>query len=91
MSDEDDAKTKFSAGVIARTIEARDAARLNQPQMATALGIPRDKYKQYEIRTPLPLYLMEQFCAITRTDPCWLAFGRPQRRTMPLLKMDQLK
>ena len=44
---------------------ARIASGLTQVEMADKLGINLDAYKKYEYRSPLPSYLIGQFCLHT--------------------------
>jgi hypothetical protein len=63
--------------ICQRVKESREAAGFKtQREMATALGIERDKYKQYEIRTPLPVELWEEFSRLTGAEIYWLATGK---------------
>lgn len=45
-------------------------------QMATALGVPPDRYRKYEKRSPLPAYLMEQFCLVVDCEMEYLVTGK---------------
>jgi hypothetical protein len=44
--------------------------------MATALGIPAERYRKYEYRTPLPHYLLERFALIVGRDIEYLLLGK---------------
>lgn len=44
--------------------------------MATALGVPADRYRKYEYRSPLPHYLIEQFAVIVGRDIEYLLLGK---------------
>ena len=68
-------KATFNKAVIQRTRDARKAAELTQEEVALALGITQGLYKTYETCTPIPLYLLERFAIITRSEPAWIAFG----------------
>lgn len=64
-----------------RTAELRDARGWTQAQMAEALGIPIERYKKYEQRTPLPHNLLARFaliCGVELSD--LLAVDRPVAR-----------
>ena len=58
-----------------------------QWQMAEALGMPQDKYKQYEGRSLLPHHLVRRFCLIARVDLEWLMTGQGKMRMAPLPDM----
>lgn len=70
---------KFKRGFLERTRMIRDSADYTQVSMATALGVDRETYKQYETRTPLPHDLIPRFLELTGHDPWFLLTGRPQR------------
>lgn len=72
-------RSDFKTAFIARTAAARNAAGLTQQQVADALQIEQDTYKQYETRSPLPHYLVPAFCLATGTDPAKL-FGISTRK-----------
>lgn len=46
----------------ARVAELRARRGFTQHQMAESLGIPLERYKKYENRTPLPHMLVHRFC-----------------------------
>lgn len=77
---EDEYKQAFTERV--RT--ARIATGMKQWQIADALGMSQDRYKQYEGRSLLPHHLIGRFCIITRVDPEWLVTGRGQKPLKPL-------
>ncbi len=52
-------------------------------QMAIALGIPPERYRKYEIRSPLPAYLMERFCLNANVELENLVLGKPRQRQQP--------
>lgn len=53
-------------------------------QMAKVLGIPPERYRKYEYRTPLPHYLIEQFALIVGRDVEFILTGSTTRRLAPL-------
>lgn len=71
-----ESEAEYKQGFIGRTREARIARSLKQWELADALGMPQDKYKQYETRSYLPHHLIGRFCIICRVDPEWLVTGR---------------
>ena len=73
----------FNEALITRVKRWREEKGWTAAQMATALGIPPDRYRKYETRTPLPTYLMERFCLITETDLENLILGKPRKRSVP--------
>lgn len=72
-------ETEFKQRFTKRVKDARTALGWKQWQMADALDMPQDKYKQYEGRTLLPHHLIGRFCLITHVDPEWLLTGRGQK------------
>lgn len=73
--------TEFEEMFIARTKVLRKLAGLTAQQMAGLLGIPFERYKKYESRTPLPHALVEQFALITRVPVDYVMTGRRAGRT----------
>jgi transcriptional regulator with XRE-family HTH domain len=45
-------------------------------QMAILLGVPAERYRKYESRTPMPHALIEQFALITGVAVEFLVTGR---------------
>ena len=81
---ETDAETQFKEEFIERTRAARIASNRKQWQMAEALGITQDQYKQYEGRGMLPHRFLGRFCIITNIDPSWLLTGHGEKALKPL-------
>jgi len=81
-----DAETaaQHKQGFTARVKAARTARALKQWELADALGMTQDRYKQYETRSYLPPHLIARFCLICRVNPEWLMTGNgkmaPQER-----------
>lgn len=48
-------------------------------QMAILLGIPPDRYRKYENRSPMPPYLVERFAALVDADVQYVLTGRPYK------------
>lgn len=83
MSDRE-SEGQFKQEFTERIKAARIALGWKQWQMADALDMPQDKYKQYEGRSFLPHHLIGRFCLITRIDPNWLMTGRGEKPIQPL-------
>ena len=81
---ESDIEAQFKQEFISRVKAARIATGMKQWQIAESLGMPQDKYKQYEGRSLLPHHLIGRFCIITRIEPDWLLTGRGQKPLKPL-------
>ncbi|MDI3563533.1 helix-turn-helix domain-containing protein [Bradyrhizobium sp. Arg816] len=77
-------ETQYKQSFTRRVAEARVALGWKQWQMAEALGMPQDKYKQYEGRSLLPHHLIRRFCLIARVDMEWLMTGQGKMTLAPL-------
>lgn len=80
VESEDEYKQAFKE----RVAQARTARGWKQWQMAEALGIPQDKYKQYESRGLLPHRFIWRFCMFAHVNPEWLLTGYGKRAPAPL-------
>lgn len=81
---EQETEAQFKQRFTKRVKDARAALGWKQWQMAEALDMPQDKYKQYEGRSLLPHHLIGRFCLITRVDPEWLMTGHGKKPLKPL-------
>ena len=73
----------FNNDLCARVKQLREEKGWTAAQMAIALGVPAERYRKYEVRSPLPGYLMERFCIITDTTLENLILGTPRKRANP--------
>lgn len=69
-------EAEFNDALFARVRSLRKQRDWTAEQMATALGIPADRYRKYESRTPLPHYLIERFALIVGRDIEYVLTGR---------------
>lgn len=67
---------EFNEALCARTHRLRNERGWTSEQMATALGIPAERYRKYEYRSPMPAYLMERFALIVGCDIPYLLTGK---------------
>lgn len=74
-----DAEAQFKQSFIKRVKQARASLGWKQWQMAEALDMPQDRYKQYESRSLLPHHLIGRFCLVTRVAPDWLLTGHGEK------------
>jgi transcriptional regulator with XRE-family HTH domain len=81
---ESETEAQYRQAFMERVALARIARGFKQWQLAEALGMAQDKYKQYEGRSLLPHHLIGRFCIVTRVDPEWLVTGRGQKPLKPL-------
>jgi transcriptional regulator with XRE-family HTH domain len=77
---ESNEERQFNEALIARTKAWREEKGWTAEQMAVALGIPADRYRKYETRSPLPAYLMQRFCLVTNADIENFLLGKPRPR-----------
>jgi len=83
MSDAND-EALFNNAYCARVRELRIERGWTAEQMATALGIPPDRYRKYEVRSPLPAYLVERFALIVGRDIAYVLTGRVERKPVAI-------
>lgn len=74
---------QWAAMFRARVRALREAKNWTTAEMATALGIPSERYRKYETRTPLPHDLLEPFALITGVSVEFLVTGRRVRGKGP--------
>lgn len=67
---------QFNERLCARVHRLRNERGWTAEQMATALGIPAERYRKYEYRSPLPHYLIEQFAVIVGRDIEYILTGK---------------
>lgn len=67
----------FNNAFCARVKELRERKYSSAEQMAILLGIPPDRYRKYENRSPMPPYLVERFSALVDADVQFVLTGRP--------------
>ncbi len=75
-----DREAEFNDALCARVRALRIERGWTQEQMATALGLPYDRYRKYEYRSPLPMYLAEQFAGIVGRDVEFVVTGKSTAR-----------
>lgn len=66
----------FNEALCARTHKLRNDRGWTSQQMATALGVPPDRYRKYEYRSPLPHYLLERFALIVGREIEYILTGK---------------
>lgn len=80
MLDQVNGELRFNTEFCARIKRLRTERGLTAAEMGTALGIPAERYRKYENRSPLPAYLMTKFCMIVNCDLDHLIAGRRRHR-----------
>lgn len=78
MADASD-EALFNNAYCQRVRDLRDERGWTADQMATALGIPPDRYRKYETRSPMPAYLVERFALIVGRDVEFVLTGKAKR------------
>lgn len=63
----------------------RGETNMTAEEMAKLLGVPPDRYRKYESRSPMPVYLIAKFCRIVGCDLEHLILGKPRERLKPVL------
>ena len=76
---EDPRELAYNDALRKRLAGRRVELRITQQQMADALGIPLERYKKYENRSPLPQYLFVSAAAILQLDVLFLLTGRHEK------------
>jgi transcriptional regulator with XRE-family HTH domain len=66
----------FNEALCARVHRLRNDRGWTSQQMATALGVPPDRYRKYEYRSPMPHYLVERFALIVGRDVEYILTGK---------------
>lgn len=49
-----------------------------QQQMATAIGVPFERYKKYETRSPMPAYLIPRFALHVSRSISYILTGKEE-------------
>ena len=69
-------EARFNEALCARVHRLRNERGWTSAQMAMALGVPPDRYRKYEYRSPLPHYLIERFALIVGREVEYVLTGR---------------
>jgi transcriptional regulator with XRE-family HTH domain len=77
---EEGQKFQFDNAFCARVQELREGKGWVAEQMATALGIPVDRYRKYETRSPMPHYLIPQFAQVVDRSIEYVMTGKETKR-----------
>jgi len=73
----------FENALCARVKTLREGKGWTAEQMAIALGIPADRYRKYEVRSPLPQYLIPRFAAVVDRSIEFILTGH-EKKTLNL-------
>lgn len=77
----------FNTAFCDRVRALREGKGWTQEQMALALGISAERYRKYEKRSVMALYLLPRFAAIVECDLTYLVTGREPPRRPPNAQM----
>lgn len=69
---------EFNDALCARVQRLRKERDWSQQQMATAIGVPFERYKKYETRSPIPPYLIPRFAMIVDRSVAYILTGRDE-------------
>jgi transcriptional regulator with XRE-family HTH domain len=68
----------YQRGVRRRIRNIREAMGWTQQEMASALGIPLETYRKYELRSMMPLHVILRFAQITHHSLDYIISGQYQ-------------
>lgn len=71
-------EAEFNDQLCARVQRLRKERDWSQQQMATAIGVPFERYKKYETRSPLPAYLVPRFAMIVDRSVAYILTGKDE-------------
>ncbi|SRR5216684_3087304 len=78
-----DGRTEYRTVLTMRLRKLRLAKDWTQAEMATALGVSEERYRKYEKRSWLPVYLLERLALVTGRSITYIVTGKEQRATPP--------
>lgn len=70
----------FNDAFCGRVKRLREEKAWSAEQMAIALGIPPDRYRKYEGRSPMPQYLIPRFAGVVGRSVEYILTGREEKR-----------
>jgi transcriptional regulator with XRE-family HTH domain len=73
----------FNDQYCARLRRLRDDLGWTAEQMAVRLGIPADRYRKYEVRSPMPPYLIPRFAAVVNRSVAFVLTGADEVSSRP--------
>lgn len=71
-------EAEFNDQMCARIQRLRKERDWSQQQMATAIGVPFERYKKYETRSPMPSYLVPRFAQMVDRTMAYILTGRDE-------------
>lgn len=76
----------FNEALCARVKYLRNGRGVTAEEMAKALGVPAERYRKYEARSPLPQYLIERFSIIVGRDIEYVLTGNIRKGRLALVE-----
>lgn len=84
MSERENEQLRFDDALCARVRRLREEKSWTAEQMAIALGIPPERYRKYEVRSPIPHWLIPRLAIITDRSVEFILTGKEQRSMKPV-------
>lgn len=72
----DNEQARFDDALCTRVHRLRKERGWTAAQMATALGVPAERYRKWEYRSPMPHYLIERFALIVGREIEYVLTGK---------------
>ncbi|MFA7308308.1 MAG: helix-turn-helix transcriptional regulator [Hyphomicrobium sp.] len=69
----------FENALCARVKRLREEKEWTAEQMAIALGVPPERYRKYENRSPMPQYLIPRFALVVDRSVEYVLTGKEPR------------
>jgi transcriptional regulator with XRE-family HTH domain len=80
---EENEEFAFNEALRARLKALREGKGWTAEQMAEALGIPPDRYRKYESRSPAPQYLIPRIALIMDKSIEYILTGKDKKPPLP--------
>lgn len=71
-------EAQFNDELCARVQRLRIEREWTQQQMAAAIGLPHERYKKYETRSPMPAYLLPRFAQMVDRSVTYIVTGKDE-------------
>jgi len=81
----------FNEALCARTRILRDEKGYTAAQMAIALGVPAERYRKYEMRSPIPHYLIPRLATICDCTIEYILTGRTTKQIDASVKAPRMR
>lgn len=71
-------EAQFNDEMCERIQRLRIERAWTQQQMAAAIGLPHERYKKYETRSPMPAYLLPRFAQVVDRTVSYILTGKDE-------------